>query len=81
MPAVYAFPKRAVDVARATEGLLDAATLLERDVGAVILAYDMAYAHAAEDVYAALAAAWPHDTPLVLSRVCLLYTSPSPRDS
>lgn len=69
MPAVYAFPKRAVDVARATEGLLDAATLLERDVGAVILAYDMAYAHAAEDVYAALAAAWPHDTPLVLSRV------------
>lgn len=70
MPTVYTFAKHPVDVAAAADGLLDAAQLVDvPSMGAVILTYDMAYAHAAPEIYARMQPKWASDTPLVLSHV------------
>lgn len=64
------FPKRRFDVSAAAAGLADAARQLDlRDRQVVVLTYDVAYAHAIDDVYARLQSEWEHTIPLVLSRI------------
>ncbi|WFD36490.1 Diphthamide biosynthesis protein 2 [Malassezia cuniculi] len=70
LPALYTFAKHPVDVQNATDGLLSAAAQLQLEhIKAVVLTYDMAYTHAASEIYSSLASKWPYDTPLLLSRV------------
>lgn len=72
LPALYVFPKHNVDVRAAAAGLADAAAAhlaLHDPPRAVVFTYDVAYAHAAADVFRELRAVWKHDTPLMLSQI------------
>ncbi|PKI83436.1 Diphthamide biosynthesis protein 2 [Malassezia vespertilionis] len=68
IPALYTFPKYDVDVGAAVHGLLDAARFFTES-RAILLTYDVAYAHAIESIYTTLQAQWPWpNVPLILSR-------------
>lgn len=59
-----------VDVDVVTNGLCEAARQLDlRDRRAVVLTYDVAYAHCIDDIYTRLQCAWDYPIPLVLSRI------------
>lgn len=70
LPALYVFPRHALDVQQAAQGLLDATARLALDtVSAVVVAYDVAYAYCIHDVFAAMQAVWTHAAPLVLTQI------------
>ena len=68
VPALYVFPRHAIDAADAAAGLRRAAHELDlAHAQALVLTYDVAYAHAADAVAAELARDAPHGLPLVVS--------------